>query len=637
MIAGIASCSVFLAVTLVVNAQPDWPNLKITAVATGAVATTHLAHAGDGSGRLFIVEQAGMIRIVQSNQFLDLPFLDIRDRVGVSWEEGLFSMAWPPGNQSKDHFYVDYTRIWDFSTVVSRFHIGTNSNQADPASEEVILTVPQPNVDHSGGQIAFGPDGFLYIGMGDGARFDTAQDPLSLSGKMLRIDVEGVVNGYAVPTNNPFVAMPGFRPEIWSMGFRNPWRFSFDRLTGDLFVGDVGAESREEIDFQSFGSRGGENYGWPIKEGSLATGFSLDTMSELVPPIFEYGDGLLRKCVIGGYVYRGPPTRMNGMYFYTDYMVGGIYGLIRTGTNWNQQPLMAGVGAATFGEDEEGRLYLPAGDTIYRIEDTGQVCPPIFNPLAEVLAYANFVAITTLTPNAALHYTTDGREPTENEPRINSGESLHISVGTTLKARAFRTDLQPSDITSGSYTNLHSVPPVPRLVLAGTGPAVIVRQSNKSAAVILDGSQSFALDSTSLDYTWADKAVLLANQGVRVTNSFSVGTHSIYLTVTDEWGLAATNRFALEFEVMTAHTMLTRLLNALGKYNALHPTEYRQHRLLSPLRHARLAVARRHFGLAKRFVSIFQDRVNQELADSDPFFAELYAGTGQAIINGLSR
>jgi glucose/arabinose dehydrogenase len=268
-------------------AQTDWPFLKLTALINQATDTTHITHAADGSRRLFVVGQAGQIRVVQSNAFLSVPFLDIVDRVKSGSEQGLLSMAFPPGSGARDHFYVNYTRKPDGATIVSRFRVDTDPNRAVPISEQILLTIPQPTGIHNGGQIAFGPDQFLYVGMGDGGSGTPAQVSSSFLGKLLRVDVQSVTTGYAIPSNNPFVASTNHLPEIWAIGLRNPWRFSFDRVTGDLYIGDVGASSREEIDFQPVNSPGGENYGWPIKEGSLGTNYpqGLDP-NQLTSPIF---------------------------------------------------------------------------------------------------------------------------------------------------------------------------------------------------------------------------------------------------------------------------------------------------------------------------------------------------------------
>ena len=451
---------VAVASTCVVGAQTDWPYLKLTPVIDEPTDTTHITQAGDGSGRLFAVGQFGRIRIIQSNQFLSLPFLEITNRVLAGGEQGLLSMAFPPGSGAKNHFYVNYTRIPDGATVISSFRVGDNPNQADPASEQVLLAIPQPTGIHNGGQIAFGPDGFLYVGMGDGGPAGS-QDPAIFLGKLLRIDVESVTNGYVVPPGNPFVGNTNYLPEIWATGLRNPWRFSFDRLTGNLYIGDVGASTREEIDFQPAVSSGGQNYGWPIKEGNLGTNFppGLDP-SQLTAPIFEYGVFMQRKCVIGGFVYRGPSPRMDGIYVFGDYIIGDIHGLKQAGANWEHLVLAHGYSTVSFGEDEEGRLYMSGpGGAIYRIEDSGKPFPPTFDPLPQNALNVNFVTITTLTTNAVIHYTTDGSEPTETSPTLSPDGKVAVDAAITLKARAFRADLKPSDMTSAIYTNYVAAAP----------------------------------------------------------------------------------------------------------------------------------------------------------------------------------
>ena len=272
-----------------VQANTDWPYLKLTRVGSKAGAFTGLIDAGDGSGRLFAVEQPGRIWIIQSNEFLNSPLLDITNKVTSIGEEGLLSAAFPPGSGPKTNFYVCYTRKPDNVVVVSRFRIGADTNHVDPATEEVLLTLPTQADEHYGGQLAFGPDGYLYIGRGDSDAGAAGMSGTNYFGKILRISVEGVSGGYVIPSDNPFVSTTNFLPEIWALGLRNPWRFSFDRLTGDLYIADVGASSREEVDRQPAGV-GGQNYGWPAKEGSL----DLQSIpgvnpAQFTPPIFEYG------------------------------------------------------------------------------------------------------------------------------------------------------------------------------------------------------------------------------------------------------------------------------------------------------------------------------------------------------------
>ena len=369
---------------------PQFPPISLILKYSGLVSPLLVTNAADGSNRIFIVEQAGRIRIVQNDVLLATPLLDISstgaDRVLAGGEQGLLGLAFPPGFALKNYFYVNYTRKPDGATVVARYFITANPNIANPASEEIILIVPQPFANHNGGQLAFSPiDGFLYIGMGDGGSgcdpFNNAQNPGSLLGKMLRIDVESGIAPYAVPPTNPFVNTPGFRPEIWALGLRNPFRFSFDRLTGDFFIGDVGQNAFEEIDFQPFTSIGGENYGWNILEGfhfsfnsSGCSPACLQTSScsqaGFVPPVAEYDHGL-GCAVIGGFVYRGNlHPRMQGVYFYGDLCTGNIWGLRRNGTAFESSILLTlPLSISSFGEDEAGEIYIvdiAAGD-IYKI------------------------------------------------------------------------------------------------------------------------------------------------------------------------------------------------------------------------------------------------------------------------------
>ena len=369
---------------------PQFPAISLTLKYSGLTNPLQVTNAADGSNRIFIVEQPGRIRVVENGVLLTTPLLDISstgaNRVLSGGEQGLLGVAFPPGFAQKNYFYVNYTRIPDGATVVARYFVTANPNVANPASEEVILTISQPFANHNGGQLGFSPvDGFLYIGMGDGGSgcdpFNNAQNPGTLLGKILRIDVESGIVPYAVPPTNPFVNIPGFLPEIWALGLRNPFRFSFDRLTGDLFIGDVGQNSFEEIDFQPFTSTGGENYGWNILEGlhfsfessncsppCLLT--SSCSQSGFLLPVAEYDHG--QGCaVIGGFVYRGNlHPRMQGIYFYGDLCTGNIWGLRRNGAVWeNNLLLSSSLSISSFGEDEAGELYVVdiAAGNIYTI------------------------------------------------------------------------------------------------------------------------------------------------------------------------------------------------------------------------------------------------------------------------------
>ena len=361
-------------------ARADEPAVSLRPVVTGLTSPTCIVNAGDGSGRLFLCEQAGYVIVLTGGAPQAQPFLNITGRTSCCGERGLLSIAFPPGFAASGRFYANYTNNTG-DTVISRFHVDAGSSVADPGSEEVILTIEQPYSNHNGGQIAFGPDGYLYVGMGDGGSGgdpgNRAQNPASLLGKMLRIDVESDGVPYAVPPDNPFVSLAGYRPEIWALGLRNPWRFSFDRLTGDLWIGDVGQGTREEIDFQPASSGGGENYGWRIMEGSTCYNPSSCSAAGLVLPVAEYDHG--QGCsVTGGHVYRGAAfPRLLGRYFFADLCSGTLWALRRDGGAWaTDVALDTPYGITAFGEDAEGELYLAdySGGTIYRIVDGAPGC-----------------------------------------------------------------------------------------------------------------------------------------------------------------------------------------------------------------------------------------------------------------------
>lgn len=361
-------------------ATSDWPDLVLREVITGLDQPVHVTHAGDGSGRLFLVEKPGRIKIAQNGTPLEEPFLDITRRVKSSGnEQGLLSVAFPPDYTNKGHFYVNYTRETDGATVIARYRITENANIANPDSEEILLTIPQPYENHNGGQIAFGPDGYLYIGMGDGGSSgdpeERAQAPGDLLGKLLRIDVETGATPYAIPPTNPYTQTTSYRPEIWALGLRNPWRFSFDRATGNLYTADVGQNRYEEVHVQPAAGTGGENYGWDIMEGLHCYEPSEGCdQSGLTLPVVEYAHQQGNCSVTGGFVYRGPGVpRMQGIYFYGDYCTGFIWGLRPNGATWENQLLAdtALTRLTSFGEDEAGNLYATDLNTgsVYRLID----------------------------------------------------------------------------------------------------------------------------------------------------------------------------------------------------------------------------------------------------------------------------
>jgi glucose/arabinose dehydrogenase len=328
----------------------------------------HLTHAGDGSGRLFVVEKIGIIQVVQEGQKRPDPFLDIRSKVNAqASERGLLSVAFHPAYETNGQFFVNYTNQ-DGHTVVARYHVSSDPNVADPASEEVILTIEQPAANHNGGQVAFGPDGYLYIGMGDGGAagdpWGNAQNGAALLGKLLRIDVDSGSDSsvlYGIPPDNPFLQRSDVRPEIWALGLRNPWRFSFDRVTGDLYIADVGQNQYEELNFQPARSKGGENYGWNRMEGNACYPEGEPCQQEeLEMPVLVYSHQGSNCSITGGFVYRGSAfPAFQGIYFFADYCSGKVWTLCKTLGGWQSALMLdTGMSISSFGEDEAGELYL---------------------------------------------------------------------------------------------------------------------------------------------------------------------------------------------------------------------------------------------------------------------------------------
>jgi glucose/arabinose dehydrogenase len=348
-------------------------NFGLELVAEGFDRPVQVVDAGDSSGRLFVVEQGGRIRIVADGEILGRPFLDVSRLVSCCGERGLLSVAFDQDYARTGILYVDYTDV-NGDTVIARYRVRSeDDNQVDPTSAQTILSVEQPASNHNGGLLLFGPqDGYLYIGLGDGGggNGQNGQDLSTLLGKILRIDVTPTTGDvrYQIPPHTPFVGRAGARLEIWATGLRNPWRFSFDRETGDLWIGDVGAGSYEEVNFQSAGSQGGENYGWNEMEG-------YDCRIEggcdaFVAPVsgFDHDEG----CVVtGGYVYRGSAIpALTGTYLFADYCGGDVWGLVPNddGTWTRLGPVDTDLSISSFGEDASGELYLvDLNGDLYRI------------------------------------------------------------------------------------------------------------------------------------------------------------------------------------------------------------------------------------------------------------------------------
>jgi len=352
-----------------VSAAPAFPaTLTLTPVAGGLTEPVAIANAADGSNRLFVLEQRGTVRIVRNGVVSPTPFLNITSLVTSGGEQGLLGIAFPPGFASGKTFYVNYTnRSGIGNTSIASFRVGSDPELADPATRTEILGLVQPFANHNGGQLAFGPDGLLYIGTGDGG---SSGDPQgngqrldTLLGKILRIDVRSGTTPYAIPANP-------FGNEIWAYGLRNPWRFSFDRATGDLYVADVGQNQVEEINFQPAGAGAGANYGWDLMEGSQCFENPGCSSAGLTLPVAEYLHGSGDCSVTGGFIYRGSIAELQGIYLYGDFCSGRIWGLRNNGSNWSNQLLIdTPYAISTFGEDENGEVYLADynSGTIYRI------------------------------------------------------------------------------------------------------------------------------------------------------------------------------------------------------------------------------------------------------------------------------
>ena len=424
------------------------PTIQLEQVASGLTQPTTVTNAGDGSGRIFIVQETGQILIFINGSVLPTPFLDVSDLVRQEPEQGLLGLAFPSDYAEQGFFFVDYTDP-DGNIVVARYQVSdVDPNVADPDSAWTILKQPQglPFGDHNGGTVAFGPDGYLYISIGDGSCCgdpgENGQDLQTWLGKILRVDINrddfpgDPDRNYGVPPDNPFVGQPPALPEIWAYGLRNPWRCTFDHVTGDFFIADVGQDAWEEVNFQPASSIGGENYGWNVLEGlhcfdDNPPGSCVDFLNGgSTLPILEYNHNL--GCSItGGYRYRGQSyPDLEGIYFYADFCTGRIWGAIQqvNGTWETQELLLAGFAISTFGEDETGELYLVDynGDqsVLYRITSAQGPSPtptptptpsssptPTPTPSSTPTAPPSPTATATVTPTSTPRPTPTPRGP----------------------------------------------------------------------------------------------------------------------------------------------------------------------------------------------------------------------------------
>lgn len=356
--------------------------IAIQQFATGFTAPVEITHAGDS--RLFVVQQSGAIKILNADGTINpTNFLTLTtSTISTGGERGLLGLAFHPNYTTNGYFYVNYTRAGDGATVIARYQVSaSNPNVADASSGTVLLVVSQPFSNHNGGTLKFGPDGYLYIGMGDGGSAgdpgNRAQNINENLGKMLRIDVDGPAP-YGIPTDNPFAGAVAGNDEIWAIGLRNPWKFSFDRLTGDLWIADVGQGTMEEIN-KVAPNAAGLNYGWKCYEGSIVYSSGCATGIGFTFPVAEYTHNATGGCSItGGYVYRGTAyPNLVGKYVFADYCINRI-GVYTEGSGISYSNLLSGVGGITsFGEDLSGELYFASSSNgrIYKIIDTSLGTP----------------------------------------------------------------------------------------------------------------------------------------------------------------------------------------------------------------------------------------------------------------------
>jgi len=447
-----------------IAADPNWPVIRRVPVLSNFYNTTDIQNAADGSGRLFLVQVDGIIRILKNETLVETPFLDINTRVAHEIEQGLLGLAFPPNFGVKRCFYVCYTRTSDGAIVLSRFGLSAHPDVADSDSEEVLLVISKSEANnetnHNGGQIVFGPDGLLYLAVGDGGGHGDAnrlsQNLTTLLGKLLRIDVENAPSGqsYAIPPSNPFASIPANRGEILCWGLRNPWRFSFDPLTGDLYLSDVGESQREEVNFISAANiNNGTNLGWSVKEGTLDFAVQEGITGTLQPPAFEY-DRSLGDSIIGGHVYRGANPRLQGFYLFSDFGSGRIWAMQSPASGGEATVLLDTANAiSTFGRDESGELYFAdffAGG-IYRIEALDTLPAPLILPFGGTYTNSVSLSLSVEALGAVIRYTTDGTVPNETSAIYNPGDPIQLSNPTTIKAIAYRSDLNPSVLAQADY------------------------------------------------------------------------------------------------------------------------------------------------------------------------------------------
>jgi hypothetical protein len=416
--------------------------IQLVPVVTGLSSPVFVGHAGDATNRLFIIEQAGIIKVLQPGSSSPTTFLDIRNKILFGGEQGLLGLAFHPQYASNGRFFVFYTNTAG-NQVIAEYGVSGNPNVAS-TTETILLTIPHPSfTNHNGGMLAFGPDNYLYIGVGDGGGGNdpgnNAQDLNELLGKILRIDVDQPGVPYVSPSTNPFFGLPNHRDEIFAYGMRNPWRFSFDRLTGQQWVADVGQGAREEVDTPIVS---GGNYGWRVYEGFNCTNIdpSLCGSPGFIFPVFDYNHSGGRCSITGGYVYRGAQNAVpNGTYIYGDYCSGEIFGW-----DGSTQSLLLDttLNISSFGEDESGELYVVnLNGSISRIASTTPSCTYSIAPTSvnvgagaatgTVMVTAGAGCAWTAVPNASWLHITSGSTGSGNG---SAGYSVDANTSSTPRS-----------------------------------------------------------------------------------------------------------------------------------------------------------------------------------------------------------
>jgi len=477
------------------------PRLQLSLYASGFNSPIEMTHCGDD--RLFVIEQSGYIRIIQNGTTLSTPFLNIDPRVNSAGnEQGLLGLAFHPEYKQNGYFYVNYTTgTGAGSTRISRFSVlATDSNQADPNSELILLTFTQPFSNHNGGSIHFGPDGYLYISTGDGGSANdpqgNGQNKNTYLGKMLRLDVDAAAP--YIPASNPFVGQTNVKEEIWAYGLRNAWKFSFDKINGNCWMADVGQNMYEEINFQPATSAGGENYGWRCYEGNNTFNATGCASSGFTAPVYVYSHTSGNCSVTGGYVYRGAQHQnLFGKYLFTDYCSGTIWATFPgTGGSWQTNALGTFLlnQYASFGQDKNGELYIAgrANGNIYTIRDTSS-CNPVawFTDQDTLKACGSSLDLQAVSGTGLSYEWLFNGNPAGSQPSITAGQSGTYQLNVRKNASCLASS-NPVTVL------LNQSSPVQILNLdtqyCNSASPVILQANVSGGAFTIDGQASSAFD-----------------------------------------------------------------------------------------------------------------------------------------------